>query len=91
MFGGSIANAVQAINHSIQDFLLYFDEEEYSLLCMKFIHSWYSCHADCENPSSFLKLQLFLFEASNVSARIEVHDYEVWKKYFETFRSPIFA
>ena len=55
MFGGSIANAVQAINHSIQDFLLYFDEEEYSLLCMKFIHSWYSCHADCENPSSFLK------------------------------------
>ena len=55
IFGGSLGNAVQAINHNIKDFLLYFDEQQYASSCTKFIHSWYNCHADCENPSSFIK------------------------------------
>ena len=55
MFGGSQSSAVKAINYCIEDFLSHFDNEEYSSLCNRFIDSWYNCHADCENPSSFLK------------------------------------
>lgn len=56
IYGGNVENASEAVCAWLSSIDTSSIDENYLEKCQKFMHSWYSCHYDCDVPETFVKV-----------------------------------